>query len=123
MGSPNTYNARFAESSGNILKDPGSSGTIKVDQRFFSHCQLVTGASGETRTLDDPAYAGQQLTLSQKTHGGGTAVVTGSSPINSAGNTIATFSAIGQLVKFEGVEDGADNLEWRVIVADGAALS
>jgi len=121
MGSPHTYNHRFADAAGNILADPGASGTIKTDTRFSSHCQIVTAAA-ESRALADPAFVGQQLTLSMKTDGGD-ATVTADSAINSSGDTICTFAAIGELLKLESVEDGDDNLEWRVIVADGCTLS
>lgn len=99
--------------------DPGDAGEIKPD-RQFANCPLVS-AGAETRTLKDPSFPGQRLTLAMKTDGGDI-TVTADSNINQTGNDTITFNDAGDTVVLEGIEDGSD-LEWRVVVNDGASLS
>lgn len=119
---PHNSNARGAEAGLLTLKDPDNAGSISVGSRMVSSISLVTGAAGETRSLKDPAQAGQTIVLCLKTDGGGDCVVTGESAINQAGNTVMTFGDAGDTAYLVAVEDGADK-EWRVVINDGITLS
>lgn len=97
------------------MKDPGASGTIKVD-RDFAHVPLVSAAA-EARTLAAPTQANLHVLLYMKTDGGDiTLTVTGG--YDEAGSTTATFSATGQWMELVSVEEGS-NIRWRVVRFDG----
>ena len=101
------------------IADPGDTGTIDTGQSGF--VRLVSGGA-ETRTLADPQWEGQTLDLVFITDGGD-CVVTASSPLNQAGNTIMTFADIGDHVRMVGFWNSTDGWEWRQVANDGAALS
>jgi len=101
------------------VADPGDAGAIPVDA--CGVCPIVTDGGAETRTLDDPTFAGQVLTLAMKTDGGD-AVITADSAVNQAGNNTITMDDPGDTVFLVGVEIGAA-LAWRVVVNDGCTLS
>ncbi len=100
------------------LVDPGDGNAIGASES--GHVPLVSGGA-ETRTLADGAQAGLLLTLYFKTDGGN-CVVTTASPCNQAGNNTLTFEDVGDHIRLESIEDGAD-FEWRIIANDGVALS
>jgi hypothetical protein len=102
----------------NAISDPGNAGAIPVTKG--GNMELVT-AGAETRTLADPTFQGQEIVIACKTYVGN-GVVTAASPVNATGNNTITFSAAGQAVKLVGVDVGSE-LNWRVVVADGAGLS
>lgn len=102
------------------IADPGSGVAIPVTAS--GHCDIVTGAAGETNTLAVPTFAGQQLLLTLKTDGGGDRVVTVADPhIDGTNNTI-TFNDAGDAVLLVGVAVGA-SFGWRMVVNVGATLS
>jgi hypothetical protein len=84
---------------------------------------MVTGASGETRTVADPLKAGLVLILTHKTDGGGDAVVTFSTACNQTGNNTATFADAGDIQVLVSVANGTSGYMWREVANDGAALS
>lgn len=102
------------------LADPGNAGTIKAKESP-QVCHLESSGA-ETRTLADPDGPGQILILAMRADGGDI-TATASSAINQAGNTIMTFDDQGDSVLLYSIEDGDDNFEWRVAVADGVSLS
>ncbi len=102
------------------VTDPGDAGAISV--ALSGVCGLVTGATGQTRTLAAPTVAGQQLALALKTDGGGDCVVTAAAAVNQAGNNTLTFSDAGEVILLAAVPVGAA-LVWRVQANDGVALS
>jgi predicted RecA/RadA family phage recombinase len=101
-----------------IIADPGDAGAIPVTGS--GSVSLVT-AGAETRTVADPTFVGQQLSLGFKTDGGD-CVVTAASPVNQAGNNTLTFADVGDHLQLTAIEDGAD-IEWRIAANDGVALS
>lgn len=74
-----------------LLKDPGNAGIIRPGADL-QICEMVSGASGETRTLPRPTKPGIRLVLRLKTDGGGDVVVTATGGFNIAGETLATFA-------------------------------
>lgn len=102
----------------NVVVDPGDAGAIAVNE---SGSVSLVSAGAETRTLADPTYVGQQLSLGFKTDGGD-CVVTSASPINQTGNNTMTFADVGDHLQLTAIEDGAD-IEWRVDANDGVALT
>src|SRR3990167_1653364 len=66
-----------------LLKDPGNAGIIRA-AADLQICEMVTGASGETRTLANPTKPGIRFVLRLKTDGGGDAVVTAPAGLNVA---------------------------------------
>ncbi len=103
-----------------LIADPGASGAIPATHT--GHVPLVSASGAETRTLADAAVAGLTLDMYYKTESGTSIAVTAASPINQAGNTIMTFSDVGEHIRLTSIEDGAD-FEWRVVANDGVALS
>ena len=101
------------------IADPGDAGAIPIDRAGVVH--LVTGGA-ETRTVADPEQVGLLLSLFFLTDGGN-CVVTFASPINQAGNTIATFNDATDSVHVRSVRDGASSYRWAIVGNDGAALS
>lgn len=83
-------------------------------------CPIVS-VGAETRTLDLPAFIGQEMILNMKTDGGNV-VVTVTGGVNEAGNNTINFFNTGQSLVIRGVEQGA-GLVWRNAQADGAELS
>jgi len=100
--------------------DPGDAGAIPAKGSFVN---LITGASGETRTLGDPGGSGQFITLHLLTDGGGDCVVTCASAVNVTGNTVLTFADATDLWVGISIRDGAGTFAWREIQNDGVALS
>lgn len=103
----------------NAIADPGDAGAIPVTAS--GSVALVTTGS-ETRTLADPTFIGQSLSLYLKTDGGNCAVTAASDVTNTSGENIMTFADVGDSVILIAIEDGSD-LEWRTLQNDGAALS
>lgn len=102
----------------NEITDPGDAGAIPVTRS--GSCAL-TSAAGETRTVADPSFAGQQLNISFDTDGGDIAI-TFASAINQTGNTVATCADAGDHLLVIGVEIGGA-AKWRIVANDGFALS
>lgn len=103
-----------------LYSDPGDAGTIRV-QRDLRIVELVT-AGAETRTLANPTKPGIRLTVRMKTDGGD-CVVTASNGLNVAGNTIATFADVGDLLELVSVSH-TSGYRWEILVNTGSvALS
>ncbi|MBR9800266.1 DUF2190 family protein [bacterium] len=102
----------------NSISDPGDGEAIPVTH---SGTVPLVSAGAETRTLADPTFLGQQLSLCFKTDGGD-AVVTSASGVNQTGNNTLTFADAGDVIVLVAIESGA-NLRWRVLANDGVALS
>lgn len=101
-----------------LLADPGDAGTITVI-KDLQVCEMVTGSSGETRTLTTPTKAGIQFVLRLKTDGGGDAVVTASAGLNVALNTVATFADAGDQLVLISVS-AASGYRWEILVNTGS---
>lgn len=106
------------ESVANVITDPGSGGAIPVIHS--GTLALVTGGA-EARSLADPTFIGQLLNIGFHTDGGN-ATITAASDINQNGDNIMLMEDVGDHVLLIGSPDGAD-IEWRLVVNDGATLS
>jgi len=101
--------------------DPGDAAAI-VPDRQRAVCPMVsTVSAGETNTLPDPEFMGQEVTLCFKTDGGDR-VVTAATGINQTGNTVMTFADAGDMIALRAIQSGS-NVVWRVMANDGVALS
>lgn len=101
-----------------IIADPGDAGAIPVN---LSGSVSLVSAGAETRTLADPTFRGQKLTLYCDTYVGDIGV-TAASPINVANNTVMTFGAASEHITLEAVTVGGA-LVWQVGSNDGVGLT
>lgn len=99
-----------------VVPDPGAGGRIAptID---LAICEMVTAAA-EARTLANPTKAGNRLTLRLKTDGGDCAV-TASNGFNVAGNTVATFQDVGDLLELVSVST-TTAFRWEILVNFGS---
>jgi hypothetical protein len=109
---------RMATNADNPVADPGASGAIPVTQ---SGVVAITTAGAETRTLADPTFVGQRLTLV------GSAIttsvaITAAHRVNAAGNTVMTIATTGKFLELECIPIGA-TLRWAIVANDGATLA
>ncbi len=102
----------------NEIDDPGDGEAIPV---AASGTIMLVSADAETRTLADPSFVGQELTLTMLTDGGDI-VITAASPVNQTGNDTLTFGAVRDTIKLVAIEATASN-EWQIAYNDGVALS
>lgn len=102
------------------LADPGNAGVISGV--ISGTMNLVSGGSGETRTLAVPNHVGQRLTLHMDTDGGGNIVITATSGLSNTDTTI-TFANAGEVIHLIAVTLGTEN-RWAPVLGDLApALS
>jgi len=104
-----------------LVGDPGNAGTIVID-RYGAVVPLVSGSSGETRTLAVPTKAGILSTLVFDTDGGGDIIVTVTNGYNYDGDEPITFSDAGDYVTFMSVKIGS-NYRWRGIAEEGTTAA
>jgi hypothetical protein len=97
-----------------ILKDPGNAGIIRPNADL-QICEMVSGASGETRTLATPTKPGIRFTLRLKTDGGGDVVVTAPAGLNVALETQATFGDASDLLSLISVTISAGSHRWQTL--------
>ncbi len=102
----------------NTIADPGDAGASAVTGP--GSVDIVT-AGAETRTLADPTFRGQQISLCMKTDGGD-CVITAASAINQTGNNTITMNDAGDSLQLVAIQVG-NNLRWRVVYNDGCTLS
>jgi hypothetical protein len=88
--------------------------------RMNAHVYITT-AGAETRTLANPAFVGQKITISMSVDGGDCVVATASA-FNVTGNNRITFDAIRDKVVLSAVPLGA-SLAWDLDVNNNAALT
>lgn len=102
----------------NIITDPGDGEAIPVTRPGVVN--LVTGGA-ETRTIDRPTLANQELILNFQTDGGD-CVITVATTVNQTGNNTLTLADAGDQIILRAGRSGG-NLVWRVASNDGVALS
>lgn len=102
------------------VADPGNGVAIPVTTSAY--VPLTIGAGAETNTLAVPTFAGQRMTISCDTVGGGTRAITAASAINVAGNTTMTFNAARDIIELVGTRV-AGVLAWEVAFNSNVALS
>lgn len=106
-----------------ILKDPGNAGIIRFNQDL-QVCELVTGASGETRTLANPTKPGIRAHIRLLTDGGGDAVITAPNGLNAALDTVATLGDAGDFLELISVTLVANtSYRWEALLQSGVAIS
>lgn len=97
----------------NVIEDPGDGGTIDVSNNGILGLTHTTGI--ESRTLPDPAFAGQEIIIffdEDLDAYGGRVDINADSDFSS-GDDRMEFDAVGQCVIFYGVQlFGA--LQWRI---------
>ena len=98
-----------------IIPDPGDGNRIPITKSGI--VEIVSGASGETNTLDTPTKAGIFLWIHMRTHGGGDRVITADAAIDVAGNTEMTFDAVRDNVLLVSVRVGS-TFRWEVLAAN-----
>ena len=103
-----------------LIPDPGNGGTIDVARSGY--CELTSVGAAETRTLPDPTFRGQIIDFVFVSDLGDI-VMTGASALNQTGNTIVTFTDVGEHIRLMGAYNATDGWEWKTIVTDGAAQS
>ena len=94
--------------------DPGNAGIIRVNEDL-QICEMVSGASGETRTLATPTKAGIRLVLRMKTDGGGDIVVTAPAGYNVALETRAVFADASDFLSLISVTISAGSFRWEAL--------
>lgn len=97
-----------------IITDPGNGGVIRAN-KDLQICEMVSGSSGETRTLANPTKPGIRLVLRLKTDGGGDAVVTASNGLNVALETQATFADASDFLSLISVSKTATTYRWEIL--------
>lgn len=96
-----------------IVKDPGNGGNIKFNQNF-QICEMTSGASGETRTLDNPDRPGIHCAIRLMTDGGGDVVLTAANGLNASLDTVATFADAGDFLPLLSVTQSAGSYRWEI---------
>ena len=104
-----------------LMTDPGDAGTITID-RYSAVVPVVTGASGETRTLAQPTKAGLICTVELDTDGGGDATLTVTGGYNADAATSIVLGDAGDFVTFVSIKAGA-SYYWRVVAHEGTTVA
>ena len=102
--------------------DPGDAGKITATGNW-TVVELVTGGSGETRTLADPHKSGQFLILTLKTDGGGDCAVSNSNKLTSGSETTVTLGDATDTVLLVSIPNGTSGYRWIIVGNDTAATS
>ena len=118
MGYHNDKADLFASSE--RIEDPGDANSIYCGA-WGAICDLVTGSSGQTRTLLQPIKSGTMVVLNLKTDGGGDCVITVTGGYNQAGDTSITLADAGDWVAFYSIDVGG-SYYWRVLQEEGTNI-
>ena len=95
-----------------IIADPGDNGAIAIET---GTCPM-TSATAETRTLANPAFGGQEITLLAEACIGDIAVHADSA-FNYAGNNTITFTSTGESVTLRSAYTGSA-WRWQLVFND-----
>lgn len=104
------------------IVDPGNAGAIPVTQ---SGCIAITTTGGaETRTLANPTFEGQELTITYGSDSTSCAI-TAATAFNESGNTIITLTDVNEAIGLKAVKTlvTAGTLRWQSTWNVGTALS
>lgn len=104
-----------------LLTDPGDAGVIRVS-KDLQICEMVSGASGETRTLAIPTKPGIRFVLRLKTDGGGDITVTTANGFNSTPDTVATFADASDFLSMVSVSTST-SYRWEVLEGNVGAVA
>ena len=114
------YDAFTAGIGPGSLADPGDAGTIRPTMNF-QVCEMVSGASGETRTLASPNRVGIRFILRLLTDGGGNVVVTAADGLNVALNTVATYADASDFLSVVSVSTATGH-RWEIMEGNAGAV-
>ena len=103
-----------------VLLDPGNTGTIR-SEGWINVVELVTGGSGETRTLADPDKSGQLLILTLKTDGGGDCEVSNAKYLTSGNHTKVTLGDATDTVLLTSIPNGTSGYRWIIVGNESAS--
>lgn len=95
------------------ITDPGDAGTIRVDEDL-QMCEMVSGATAETRTLIAPTKPGIRFVLSLLTDGGADIIVYAAEGFNVALETRATFADAGDILSLISVTTST-GFRWEIM--------
>jgi hypothetical protein len=105
------------------MADPGNGGVIRPN-KDLQVCELVSGASGETRTLANPTKPGIRFHLRLLTDGGGDVVVTATNGLNALLETEATLADAGDFMELLSVTLVANtSYRWESLANTGTVIS
>ena len=104
-----------------LMEDPGDAGSVAID-RYGAVVPVITGASGETRTLAAPTKAGIVASVMLDTDGGGDLTLTVTGGYNADGDTSITFGDAGDLVTFLSIKTGS-TFRWQAIANSGTTVA
>lgn len=102
------------------MTDPGTGVAIPVTRS--AAITMTTGASGETNTLANPTFIGQQMVLTLGTDGGGNREITVANDINGT-NSIMTFADKDAHIWLYAVTIPGSGFRWRILSNNGVVLS
>ena len=100
--------------------DPGNAGNI-IATGNWTVVELVTGGSGETRTLADPEKSGQFLVLTLKTDGGGDCEVSNAKYLTSGNHTKVTLGDATDTVLLVSIPNGTSGYRWIIVGNESAS--
>lgn len=95
------------------LTDPGDGETIRP-REDLQICEMVSGASAETRTLEDPDRVGIRLLLRLLTDGGGDIIVYAADGFNVALEDRAAFAEESDFLSLISVST-ATGFRWEIL--------
>lgn len=97
------------------IPDPGDGKSLVSTE--WGTTPIVTGSSGQTRTMPNPDREGLLRTIYFLTDGGGDCVVTVASAFDAAGNTTFTLANVGEYVTFQSIAYGT-GFRWRLVASN-----
>lgn len=97
----------------------------KMEPETSGFYMLVTASGEGAFTMGDPAFEGQNVSVTLDVKDTDNLVVTFDSPVNENNDNTLTLDTEGESVVLVGIDsDGAGALEWRIVASHGtAALS
>ena len=105
-----------------VIADPGNGGSIRANADL-QVCELTSGASNETRTLENPTKPGIRFIVRLVTDGGGDIVLTAANGLNAALVTVATLADAGDMLSMISVSLTATTYRWEVLVRNGVTMT
>lgn len=105
-----------------LLTDPGNAAIIRPSADL-QICEMVSGASAESRTLANPTKPGIRFTLRLLTDGGGNVDVYAENGLNTQLETNAVFADAGDHLSLISVTKSAGVYRWEALVQAGASLA
>lgn len=110
----NTYDSPWKQ------PDPGTGKPLRIRTHGCHYAIDIAAGATEVGTVPNPDRPGIIATIVARTVGAaGTRAYTFAAAVNAAGDTVGTFSAVGDRIKVESYEIGAGTYRWRVLEVVG----